>query len=426
VNRRDGLLRLETADLDEGDRLVRQIPPVGAESFSLTYIAPAGSGHDPAGREGLALMASELLPCGTATRDRVALARDLDRAGATLTTDCSPEHTEVTLWGPEGQLAVLLPLWAEVLTKPRFDSRELSRLRREFLERQMRERTQPDRCAEKELLRRVYATGHPYRETGLGSAGSIAAIRRGDLQRFHRDQFAAEGGIVVATCREPLAGIERVLDRTLRFDGPRGAQKSPPMKRSRRGGGGPVQIEVAGGSQVELRFGGASIARSDPSYPSVFLANQILGGRSLLSRLFDSLREKRGLVYHTSSHLEAMRWGGYWTAQAGTGPKTVNKVQRLLLRELRRFSERPVGTAELGRIRESVIGSIWLELESTSSAHQLAVEAAYHSLPSNFYETWPGVLRALTPPQVQRGAEVGLDAENAAVVIAGPLAGFSD
>ncbi|HEV2316729.1 MAG TPA: pitrilysin family protein [Thermoplasmata archaeon] len=419
---RDGPLVVERSTLDDGVTLVVQPPPSGAASFSATFLAPSGWGYDARGREGTALLVSELTTAGAGRLDRAALARELDRTGATLSSDCHPEATELTLWGPAEHMDRLLPLLADAVLRPRFEAKELARLRRVLAERQMRERTQPDRCAEKQLFRQLYPVGHPYRETGLGTPRSAARIRREDLRRFHATHFVPEGSSLVVTSDVPIDRLERRANKIFRGWKSRIAPPRPVMREAVPPRGGIERLLVPGGSQVELRIGGPSIPRTDPSFASVTLANEVLGGRSLLSRLFQGLREERGLVYHTSSEVEAMRWGGYWTAQAGMEVTKAEEVTKLLARELERMVETPPPSEELDRIRESLIGSIHLELETTASAHELAVDVAYHDLVPDFYRAWPELLRSVTARQVQAGAAGGIDPTRAATVLAGPFA----
>jgi zinc protease len=139
-----------------------------------------------------------------------------------------------------------------------------------------------------------------------------------------------------------------------------------------------------------------------------------------LSRLFQRLREKAGLAYHASSQLEAMRYGGFWTVQAGTSPANADRALRLLRRELRHLESDPVAPDELELIRESAIGELPLSLESTADAHELAVDLAYHELPADFWERWPARLRAVGPAEIQEAVREGLDARTAVTIVAGP------
>ena len=178
---------------------------------------------------------------------------------------------------------------------------------------------------------------------------------------------------------------------------------------------------MEGRSQVEILLGGTSIRRSDERYPEAFLANEVLGG-SMLSRLFQRVRERAGLAYHASSDLETMRWGGYWQARAGTGTERVEAAERLVAQEVRRLRESPVPPGELRRIRESTVGELPLSIETAQGAHGLAVEVAYHHLGPGDLRAWPATLRAVTPKRLRSAAEESMGETSSATVLAGPLA----
>ena len=160
--------RVERTELDSGLVLVRQAPPVGAASVAATYVGPAGWAFDPMGRDGLAVATAQLLTSGAGPWDHAELDRVLDRLGATLSRRTHPESVEVTVWGPETVWRQLLRVLSEVVLRPRFAPADLDRVRRQLFEHQLRERTQPDARAERELGRLVFPPGHPYRGTGLG------------------------------------------------------------------------------------------------------------------------------------------------------------------------------------------------------------------------------------------------------------------
>lgn len=413
-------LRIERTTRSDGLEVVRQAPPPGTSSFSATYVGPAGFAYDPDGREGIASITGQLLSSGGGRWDRVGLARELDRLGATLTARCDPETTEVTVWGPASTSGKLLDLLAAVVLRPRFGARDLERVRRQALERLLQEDSQPDSRAERELFRTIFPEGHPYRLTGIGTASTVRRIRRSDVVRFHREHFSSADGILLLTGPQSTAEVVRAVRKTFATFPRETSPSRPSLPAGRRGPAEPIRIAMEGRSQVEVLMGGSSLARDDPAYPAGFLANEVLGGRSLLNRLFQRVREANGLAYHASTDLEAMRWGGHWTAQAGTGPERVDRVVAMVTEEVGRMAGEPVGAAELDEIRESSIGQIPLMLETTSGAHELGLDLAYHRLPDDFYRNWPATLRALTAADVRRGAEVAFDRTASATVVAGP------
>ncbi|MCI4333415.1 MAG: insulinase family protein [Thermoplasmata archaeon] len=406
----------------DGLTILRQPAPPGSAGFAATYVAPAGWAFDPAGREGLSVMTSLLAPSAAGRRGRVALARELDRLGGSIERHCAPESAEVAVSGPASELEPLLGLLADVVLRPRFEADDLERVRRQIFERQLRESTQPGHRAERELLRAVFPKGHPYRASGLGERRTVARIRRKDIETFHEATAASDGGFLVLTTSRSLREVQRLADRL--FSGfptehPVGFPRTEALRAPVRGA---RTVPMAGRTQTEIRLGGAAPPRSDPRFPSLFLANEVLGGRSMLNRLFQHVRERRGLAYHASSDLEAMRWGGYWTAQAGTGPERAAEVVRLMTVEVREIGTVPIPSAELDRTRESSIGEIPLSLETAADAHELAVDAAYHGLSDHYWKEWPPLLRATTAAAIREAAGPVYDLAHSTTVVAGPNA----
>ena len=400
---------------------MRQDPPAGASGFSATYVAPGGWAYDPPGQEGTARLVGRLVPVATRHHDRSDLARRLDRLGAVLSSQVAPESLEVSIWGPIEEEAKLLALLAEAVVRPRFAPDDISRVARQMEDRRRRERIQPAARADRELLAALFPAGHPYRRTGTGEPGSLPRIRHRELLRFHAARFTRAGGTLVVTTRRRWSALARSVRAQFRElpdgAGPR-ARSRPPVPRGRT----PTKsVYLPGTTQVEVRLGTRSNSRLDPSYPADFLANELLGGRPLLARLFQRVREKEGLAYHASSELEAMSWGGYWVAQAGTGAGRWRGVLRLLEEEVHRLGATPVPARQLNALRESAIGEIALSLESTHDAHELAVEAAYYRLPVDHWLRWPEALRRVTPREVQEAARAAFVGERTVAVVAGPI-----
>jgi zinc protease len=405
----------------DGLEIARQAAPAGAASFAATYIGPSGWAYDPAGRSGAALVTSLVAASAAGDRDRVALAQFLDRYGATLSRRVAPETTEYTIWGPQRAFEPLLGILADIVLRPRFDPSDLARVRRQTFERQLRELAQPASRAEREFLHAIYPGGHPYRSTGLGTRSGVAGLDRKDLVRFHREHATSDGALLVVTGRPSLDDTVRAAGRA--FDSfptehaPAGPRVAPPRRPTSR----PIACAMPGRSQVEIRVGAAAIPRSDPRYPAAFLANEVLGG-SLLSRLFQKVREQSGLAYHASSELEAMRWGGYWVAQAGTGPERLAPARRQVESEVARIRTTLVPSRELDRIRGSVIGEIPLAFETTQGAHEIGVDVSYHHLGATFVAEWPGVLRALSSADLRAAASETFGTDGLVTVLAGPVA----
>src|SRR5262249_10164923 len=141
---------------------------------------------------------------GAGPWDRFALDRLLDRWGATLNSSADPESAELTVWGPATRWKDLLRLLLTSVRAPHLAPSDWDRVRRQILEQQLRERSQPGAGAGLGPNRGLFPPGHPYRENGLGPRSSVARLRTGDLRRVHRRHYAARGSLVVATGSVPL------------------------------------------------------------------------------------------------------------------------------------------------------------------------------------------------------------------------------
>ncbi|MCL6614834.1 MAG: insulinase family protein, partial [Firmicutes bacterium] len=139
--------------------------------------------------------------------------------------------------------------------------------------------------------------------------------------------------------------------------------------------------------QVHLCLGGRGVERRNPEKFALLVMDSILGG-SVSSRLFQRLREDRGLVYAIGSTHAAFRDAGLLTIYAGTDPRNLSEVVGLILEEMGRLATEPVGEAELARAKEQIRGNFLLGLESTSARMSRLAKAEL------FYD------RLLTPEEI--------------------------
>jgi predicted Zn-dependent peptidase len=144
-------------------------------------------------------------------------------------------------------------------------------------------------------------------------------------------------------------------------DGGAAPASSPPRARSTVVSRAKKELE-----QVHLCLGTASYSQTHDGRFAAYVLNTVLGG-GLSSRLFQNIREQRGLVYSIASGISAYSDAGALTIYAGTGMETVDEVLRLTMDELRRLRDEPLPPDELRRAKDHLKGGLVLSLESTSS-----------------------------------------------------------
>ncbi|MEM0129207.1 MAG: pitrilysin family protein [Thermoplasmata archaeon] len=407
----------------DGVALTVQPAPDRSGSVAMTFVAPAGSAYDPERGRGTARMTLRAMTAAAGPWNHHDLGRRLDALGASLSAHLAPESAEVTIVGPSGLWREIAETLVAIVQRPRWDRSDIARIRRALEERALRERTVPAPRAEIELIRQVFPRGHPYHESGTPPPAEIRRIRPRDLIAFWERHYGADGALLVVTGAGRPETVRRAFARLLTGRRPGPAPPRPGRLDRTVADRRTVEIPMPERSQVELRVGGPSLPRSDAAYPALFLAEQILGGHPPLGRLFQRVREREGLAYHTDARLEAMRWAGYWVVSAGCAPANRLRALRLLTEEVERLASEDPPASELATLRESAIGEMPLLLETTEGAHELAVDAAYHGLEDDHWIVWPARLRAIRPREVRETAARGLSAARSVRVVAGDLTG---
>jgi zinc protease len=388
----------------------------------------SGTRLDPPGKEGLSALTARLLNAGTRAWSKRALAQRLDRLAATISVETSWDHTSVEIAGPTAVEGELLAILSEVVSNPRFEAVEVERVKRSMQERIARDRSQPAPRAERAFLERLFPRSHPYHRSPSGTVRSIPRLTKGDLERFHRDHYTSGSSKIIVTSSTP----EKEIVRTVRKNLPELRERSSSPSLPGRTGGGvrdprraPISIPIPGSRQVEVLMGGLAPTRRHPSYSALKLANEVLGGRPVLSRLFQVVREQSGLAYDTESEVNMLLNGGMWTVSAGTGAETVARVVERMGREVRRLATEEIPLQELTAMRESFIGSFLVHTDTPGSAHSFADEVAEYDLPLDHFLTWPTELRQITPREIRKSVADHLsDWEDPLVVIAGPPEGI--
>ncbi len=345
--------------LPNGARIVTE-ELAGRPSLALGVWVGVGSRVEEAGLEGAAHFLEHLLFKGTRTRTAAALARDIDAIGGHLDAFTSREHTcfylNLLVEHAERGMGIL----ADILRHSVFPPAEVERERRVILEEIRMSEDNPEDSAYELLVRSLWSGSRLGRPI-LGSPASIGGVPRARLLAFFREQYRA-GNIVFAAAGG--LGHER-LERLWRRHFPlprREAPAAPADAPVASPGfyGRPRELE-----QTYLNFGTAGLEQANPDRYALYVLNTIVGG-SMSSRLFQEVREKRGLAYSVYSSHASYRDAGMFTISVGTRPDQAPRVVRLVRRELARLAGRAPGAREVARARDHLKGNLVLGLESAS------------------------------------------------------------
>jgi zinc protease len=170
-------------------------------------------------------------------------------------------------------------------------------------------------------------------------------------------------------------------------------------------------------------LGHEGILRKDPEYYEAYLANHILGGGGLTSRLMRTVRDRDGLTYSIYSQFRASTNARPWILQFQSAPAQVTKAVESSLREIRALQAGEVSEQEVDDGREELVGSLLLTLETSQGIAFLNREIEYHQLGGDYLDRYPRAVRSVTRESVVAAAQKWLHPERCLEVTAGPPSG---
>jgi predicted Zn-dependent peptidase len=266
-------------------------------------------------------------------------------------------------------------------------------------------------------------SGNPIGRPILGDVKIIRSITRPQIRDFLGRRYRPERMVISVAGRFNRSALIKQLNRLFRTFGPR------PRPRELPGLVGVRRPPVTNGrlflrrkklEQAHLCLGLPGLPLTHRDRYGIYALNLLLGG-GMSSRLFQEIREKRGLVYSIYSHHAGFQDTGMLTVYAASSPKAVRQVVQLTLRELRKVRERGVHREELQRAVNQMKGGILLSLESTNSRmSRLAKDEIYFGRYFSLDETLREINR-VSKPQVERLSERLLDTRQLSLTVLGPI-----
>ena len=381
------------AELSNGARLF-VVEDHSLPLLQVNLVFRNGWAADPAGRPGAAALTADLLDEGTGSRTAMEIAEEARALGAYLSTDSSFDSSDVNLNVLKNRLDRGLGLMADIVLNPVFPAQELERKKKLYLGRIQQEARQPFTTALKLFFRRLYGEGHPYAQpyTGSGTAASIRAITRGDLQRFYRsfyspDQaaFVVVGDITLTEAREKLECA---------FAGWSGQGAEPPSVPRPEP---PASIRIflldkPGAAQSAIVAGNLALRRSHPDHTACEVVNNALGGM-FTSRINTNLREEKAYTYGASSFFFGTREPGPFVCFTQVETQYTDESVFEIVKELRDIGgSRPLKGAELEASLDNLINSFPGNFETLSGiAFQLDEIFSYDLSPREWIEYVPAV-----------------------------------
>lgn len=331
----------------------------GVESASLGIWVGVGARHEHEDVNGVAHMLEHMAFKGTKRRSARGIAEEIEAVGGSLNAYTSRENTAYFARVLKGDVPLAIDILADILQHSTFDSDELSRERAVVIQEIGQSFDTPDDLVFDHFQEVAYPD-QPLGRSILGSAERIGGMSRDTIAGYMNRTYTAPGMVLAAAGNvdhdDIVAQAETLFNALGRGNG-------PPAAPARYRGG--ERIEHRDLEQIHLVLGFDGVSYNDPDYYAVSLLSYLLGG-GMSSRLFQEIREKRGLVYSiygfTSSYVD----GGSFGVYAGTGEQEAAELIPVLCDEINKVTV-SVGGEELARTKAQIKAGILMSLESTSA-----------------------------------------------------------
>src|SRR5688500_18003880 len=337
--------------LDGGFRLVTETMP-HVRSVTIGVWLTRGSRHESDERSGIAHFVEHMLFKGTDTRTAEDIAQSIDSIGGQLDAFTAKEYASYYIKVLDEHLPLAVDLLSDIVLRPAFAADEIEREKKVILEEIKMVEDTPDDLVH-ELFTQHFWEGHALGRPILGSKETVESFTTDILRDYFQNAYVASNLIVSAAGNIQHARVRDLIAAAFGSLPPSGATFDDTVPRVVP----QVMTRAKELEQSHVCLGTNSYPQNHQDRYVSYIMNTVLGG-SMSSRLFQTVREKRGLAYAVFSGLSAYRDAGSVTVYAGCANNAVGELVDVVVSELRRIKEDPPSESELRRAKDHLKGSL--------------------------------------------------------------------
>ena len=346
--------------LPNGIRIVSESLPY-IKSVTIGLWIGTGSSSEEVHNQGISHFIEHLLFKGTTNRSARDIAEAVDAVGGQLNAFTAKEHTCYYVKVLDSHTELAIDILSDMLLESKFDSEDISREREVILEEVHMYEDTPDDLIHDLHVNSIWG-GHPLGCSILGTTDTIQQIDRNIVKKYYNEFYTPDNLVIAAAGNiEHLRLVELVNKYFEKFSGSKKTVSltTPvfhPVTTSKQ-----KKIE-----QVHLCLGTESVPLGHPDLYAFHIVNTVLGG-SVSSRLFQSVREERGLAYSIYTYQTNYHDAGLFSVYVGTRPHNLKQVIELVKLNIADLRTNGVSDTELSTAKEQLKGNLLLSLESSSS-----------------------------------------------------------
>lgn len=380
-----------------------------------------GAATDPLNKAGLANMVSGLLDEGAGDLDSQAFQGRLDELAIRFGFDASLDDFGGSFQTQTEHRDAAFDLLRLALTRPRFDVEPLDRIRAQVEAGLRRDQEDPETVASRRLFAALFPD-HPYGRSVEGTLASLPGIDRRDLQRFVSERLGRDNLVVGVVGDITPAQLAPLLATT--FDGLPAKALPAAIADVAVQGHGTTVIDMSV-PQSAIAFAQPGLKRDDPRFYTLTVLDQILGGGGLSSRLFDEVREKRGLVYSVYTALVPLDHAALVIGGAATANARVAETLEVVRNEWTRVGKFGVTPEELADSKTFLTGSYPLRFAGSGRLAGMLVAIQLDSLGIDYANRRNALIEAVSLEEVNRMADQLLHTAQLSFVVVGQPKGLT-
>ena len=370
--------------------------------IALNFSFLGGANEDPEGKAGTGYMVSSMLDEGAGPLDSRGFHQQLEENAVELRFSVTHDYFQGSIKLLRERQDQSFELLRLALNEAKFEDAATARVASQILAALRRETTDPGSIAGRTWWNTAFA-GHPYARPNNGTLTSVPTITGQDQKDYARRVFTRAHLKVAAVGDIDAAGLGKVLDRVFGALPASGELRSVPNAAPREVGRRIVsQLNVP---QAVIRLGGVGIPRKDPDFMAAYLVNHILGGGSFTSRLYDEVREKRGLAYGVYSYLLNLRHTSMFMASTQTSADQTREALELIELEIRRMVDEGPTEAELAKAKAYLKGAYALNFDTSTKIASMLLQIQLDDLGIDYINRRSAIIDAVSIEDARRAAK---------------------
>jgi zinc protease len=392
----------------------------GLPLVAASLVFRRGSGANPIAEPGLASFTARMLQQGSTTHSALQIADRAADLGTTIETRATADSSRVGTESLTRNFPEILQLLANVVLHPAFPQAEIDRVRSERLAALVQEQDDPFSVASRVSDAVLYGPKYTYGYPDIGTADSLRAVDREQLQRFWKENYLPSDAALVVTGNMKLMALKPLLEKEF---GPWKGGDAPAIDRGTADQSDVklVIVDRPGAPQTTLLVVSMGPARSTPDYPQLEVLNAELGGL-FSSRINMNLREEHGYTYGAGSFFSYHEAPGPFVVYSDVRTDVTAPATTEIFKELRRMRDTEMTPEELKSAKDSIAQSLPARFEHAAETVGAFSEIYVYNLPLDYFSLLPAQIYAVTPELAQEAAKKYIQPDKMTVLAVGDRA----